>query len=744
MLMPQKPTGPSEHGMIKPKKRTRTDRSAVKAETPAPAEKPAKKPRVSAPKAEPAVEATSESAPKRERRSRRKPKVMPKTEIDPAQASAPKPVEERDETPAPRSRKRPTRTHAPESETHTPEDAPIESRDVAPADNASSDDDGEGKPRRRRRRGGRGRKRNDNAEQAEQTAESGERDADASDERPARERDERPEPVGEDDEDQPKRSRRRRRGGRGRRGGEERSEGGRSEDSRDSDERAPREVRTSRTERAEREESDAPKSRGERSRARLSDEPVVFDADAEYDPDVFADHTYDEMEIRGSVLKGIHACGFNRPTHIQDRLIPVALTGKDVIGQAKTGTGKTAAFSIPALCLAERGVAFQTVILAPTRELAIQITREIEELGRATPIKACAVYGGQPIPVQKKKLEQNPEIIVATPGRLMDMYEHNNIHFRNVKQVILDEVDRMLDIGFRDDIKKILRNVKTDHQTIFVSATISDEIETLARSFMTDPERLTLTAGALTVQLVDQQYVPCENWYKRRLLRHLLTHEEPALTVVFCRTKATVDRVAQYLCDKRIDTLAIHGDMPQGKRNSVMEKLRGGKLSVLVASDLAARGLDVDDITHVINYDVPEDPEVYVHRIGRTARAGRRGHAWTFVLPDQGDLLTQIEHLTNVEITRLEYDDFDPGEPPADIRAERKKKVQSKERAEKMVSRLAGPNVPKAAANANDPRFPGGVVPTKLPPKMVRGKVNTTRGMKQMRAAELKDKKVEE
>ena len=521
-----------------------------------------------------------------------------------------------------------------------------------------------------------------------------------------------------DGEDKPKR-RRRRRGGRGR--GKRSEEGGEPRDDRE-----PREPR---------DEGDRPAP---------SNEPVTFDPDAEYDPDVFAGVTYDEMPIRNSVLKGIHACGFNRPTHIQHQLIPIALEGHDVLGQAKTGTGKTAAFSIPALCSAERGKEFQTLILAPTRELAIQISAEIAALGGATPIKSVAIYGGQPIPIQKKKLEQHPEIIVATPGRLMDMYEHRNIHFNNVRQVILDEVDRMLDIGFRDDIKKILKNVRTEHQTIFVSATISEEIEKLAHTFMTDPQRLQLTSGALTVQLVDQHYVPCEPWYKRRLLLHLLRHEDPALTVIFCRTKATVDRCAKYLRDKKIDAQAIHGDLPQSKRNAVMRSLRDGKLSVLVASDLAARGLDVENITHVINYDLPEDPEVYVHRIGRTARAGRRGHAWSLVQSDQGDLLTQIEMLTNVEVTRLEYPDFEVGEPPADIRKERDDKKARLEQAESAPSRLADPDLPASGAANDAARFPGGVVPTKLPPRMVRGKVNTTRGMKQMRDATSADKPAEE
>jgi len=718
---------PSVDKMIKPPKRRRRAGSPSAA---APA-KPA-------PKAK--TEAASESRPA--------PKPAPQAKAqEPDAPASPAKAPEGDSS-RPRRGSRTSPKNAPASV------APDATKPVEPvaSSDAGEDEGQDDAPRRSRRRSGRGgRGRRNGSEQAAERGEQGgagddgestgiqSRDDDEAviDEDRAERRSESAD-DGEGGEGGGKRRRRRRGGRRRRRRSGEGEDGAPAPEPRDREREQP----SSRADEDFENEDDreAPEERPrvrERSetRERTPSDEVSFDPDAEYDPDVFADKTYDQLPIRNSVLKGIHACGFNRPTHIQDRLIPIALEGRDVLGQAKTGTGKTAAFSIPALCAAERGVPFQTIILAPTRELAIQISAEITALGENTPIRNCAVYGGQPIPIQKKKLEQNPEIIVATPGRLMDMFEHRNLHFRNVRQVILDEVDRMLDIGFREDIRKILKSIKTDHQTIFVSATISEEIETLARQFMTNPERLTLTAGALTVQLVDQHYVPCENWYKRRILLHLLKHEEPALTVVFCRTKATVDRVAKYLGEKGIDTQAIHGDMPQSKRNAVMKKLRGGDLSVLVASDLAARGLDVDDITHVINYDLPEDPEVYVHRIGRTARAGRRGHAWSLVLPDQGELLTQIEQLTNVEVTRLEYPDFDPGDPPSDIAAERREKQEKKQRAESMVSRLAGPGVPKKAA-ANDPRFPGGVVPAKLPPKLIRGKVNTSRGMRQLRALE--------
>ena len=264
-------------------------------------------------------------------------------------------------------------------------------------------------------------------------------------------------------------------------------------------------------------------------------------------------------------------------------------------------------------------------------------------------------------------------------------------------------------------------------QTIFVSATISPEIERLARQYMNDPEKLVLTTSSkLTVANVKQRYFAVQPWDKNRLLVHLLKHEDPALTLVFCRTKSTVDGLTSYLNRKKIDANAIHGDMYQSKRNKVMSRLRQGELSVLVASDLAARGLDVDDITHVINYDLPEDPEVYVHRIGRTARAGKDGIAWSFLTPAQGDLLTAIEMLTNVEIPEQEYDDFKPSEPPPEIRAraEREAERQAAVRAEQNRAKQQLPS----DKESHDPNlFPGGVVPVARPAKRMGGRLRSRR-----------------
>ena len=467
---------------------------------------------------------------------------------------------------------------------------------------------------------------------------------------------------------------------------------------------------------------------------------VDAEISAEQWEEVFQNGTFEQLGLRNSVLKGIEAAGFKSPTKIQATLIPLIMSGKDVLGQSRTGTGKTAAFGLPLFHMAQREVPFQSLILAPTRELAVQIADELASLGQFTPIRVSAVYGGQNIGVQAQHLNKGPEIIVATPGRLMDMVQRGHIHLNNVRFVVLDEVDRMLDIGFRDDIKKILSHIRTDHQTVFVSATISEEIERLGRTFMKkDAEKMVTTGGSLTVSLVDQHYISVQPWDKRRLLLHLLTHEEPDLTVVFCRMKRTVDEVARYLVERKIDAHAIHGDMYQGKRNSVMRRLRAGQLGVLVASDLASRGLDVDDISHVINYDLPEDPEIYIHRIGRTARAGRRGVAWAFVTPDQGPLLTEIEHLANTHIPEKKYPDFQPGPLPASVAAQRDRDAKRTEQV-RSVSRMAPPKEApaQAAAAAPDPnRFPGGVVPTKLPPKMMQGRVRTARSMKQMVAEKL-------
>lgn len=481
------------------------------------------------------------------------------------------------------------------------------------------------------------------------------------------------------------------------------------------------------------EQQDLDEATGEKRGRRPKAPKPVVKAD---NPEVFnLEQTFDDLGLPEQVLRGVKEAGFDRPTRIQAGLIPAMLDGRDVLGQAKTGTGKTAAFGLPLLSLCEPGVKNQALVLAPTRELAIQIVDEINELGKHTKLRAMAVYGGQSIRVQAERLKKGAEIIVATPGRVMDMADRGHLSFSGVRFAVLDEVDRMLDIGFRDDIRKILRKCPSERQTVVVSATISGEIEELARRYMRKSEKVETGGGSLTVSLVKQYYLTVDPWDKKRLLHHLLTHEEPALTVVFCRLKKSVDSLAKYLTNKKIDAFPIHGDMSQSQRNRTMSRLREGDLAVLIASDLASRGLDVEGISHVINYDLPEDPDLYIHRIGRTARAGRGGVAWSLVTPAQGKLLTQIENLINAEIPKLDYPDFEHrpqpddwtpeptgGRPPVVIEGAIKQ-------ARNRYQPLPPPDRAKVVKLGDkvEDKFPGGVVPSKLPPKRIQGRVRTSR-----------------
>jgi len=443
--------------------------------------------------------------------------------------------------------------------------------------------------------------------------------------------------------------------------------------------------------------------------------------------------TFRDLGLSDSVLKGIESAGFVHPTHIQNRLIRAALQGKDILGQAKTGTGKTAAFGLPILHMAQTDLPMQALVLTPTRELAAQVTAELEELGRHTPIRATCIIGGESMRQQSRAIERGAQIMVGTPGRIMDMQGRGQIHFKNIHFVVLDEVDRMLDIGFRDDIRRILKATPDRRQTFFVSATISSEIETLARSFMNDDaEKIVTASGSLTVSLVDQKYIAVEPWDKPQHILYLIKHEKPDTTVIFCRTKATVHRLTRYLRDHGVNCREIHGDLIQKKRTKVMESLRKGGVDVLVASDLAARGLDVEHISHVINYDLPDDPELYIHRIGRTARAGRRGTAWSFVTPEQGKLLTEIEKLTGVLIDKVEYRGFRPGPVPADVAEQRKRDqrpVSTTTPAQRLAERAAPSAVPSDQLSPEElaAMFPGGVVPKGPPPRTLGSRFRTRR-----------------
>lgn len=438
-------------------------------------------------------------------------------------------------------------------------------------------------------------------------------------------------------------------------------------------------------------------------------------------------------------------------------LIPRALTGVDLLGQARTGTGKTASFAIPLLSMCNKGTATQAIVLVPTRELAVQVESEFQRLGQYTPIRTCAVYGGQKIAAQMKHLKHHPEILIGTPGRVIDLLDRRIINFDDIRFVVLDEVDRMLDIGFRDDIRNMLSRIRRPdysnpedsapeagvqkpaeeekgHQTIFVSATISPEIEKLSRLYMRNPEKL-IAPGAddkPTVEKVEQYYFPVQPWDKYRLLKKLLLHENPELAIVFCRTKRGAEKVARRLHSDGIECREIHGNLAQNKRDSVMKSFRHGKFDVLVATDLASRGIDVADISHIINYDIPEDPEAYVHRVGRTARMGAGGKAFTFVAKDQGDELTKVEGLINMVIPVATLEGWEPSPPPADW-TETKPGPVDPANSPPVVSRFERPYNPGGASSAGAASTPGAPSPIALPPRTAGSKIPLNRRHKRRR-----------
>ncbi len=360
------------------------------------------------------------------------------------------------------------------------------------------------------------------------------------------------------------------------------------------------------------------------------------------------------MGLLPPLLTALRRLKFEQPTDIQRELIPHALAGRDVLGQARTGTGKTAAFGLPLLQRIEPRHGVQALVLVPTRELAVQVDEHVRELARDTPLKTVAVLGGRGIKQQVDALQAGAEIVIGTPGRVLDLMHRKALKLEGIRVAVLDEVDRMLDIGFRDDIRRILKTITHPHQTIFVSATLDDEIQKLARSFMDNPVEVNVSRDMLTVENVDQSFVTVDPRDKFPTLVGLLKHEAPTLAIIFTNTKHKARRVAQTLRKEGIDCREIHGDLVQERRERVMKSFRTQRTRVLVATDLASRGLDVLDISHIVNYDIPEDSSAYVHRIGRTARMGKAGRAITFVTREEGHLLTEVEKLINKELPRFE------------------------------------------------------------------------------------------
>lgn len=370
--------------------------------------------------------------------------------------------------------------------------------------------------------------------------------------------------------------------------------------------------------------------------------------------------TFNDFGLREEVIRAVANMGFEEATSVQEKTIPIGMQGKDLIGQAQTGTGKTAAFGIT---LMERLNAaegqIQAVVLTPTRELAVQVAEELNKIGQFMGVRSLPIYGGQDINRQLKALKKKPRIIVATPGRFMDHMRRRTIRLDAIKMVVLDEADEMLNMGFIDDIETILKEMPTERQTMLFSATMPKPIQALAQKFMHSPELIAVRPKEVTVPNIIQEYMEVPDRQKFDVLCRLLDIHSAELSIVFGRTKRRVDELAEALSKRGYEAEGIHGDLSQGKRDSVMRKFREGTIEVLVATDVAARGLDISGVTHVYNFDIPQDPESYVHRIGRTGRAGKKGLAITFVIPREMSHLKAIERLANKKIKRKAIPTFD-------------------------------------------------------------------------------------
>jgi ATP-dependent RNA helicase DeaD len=372
------------------------------------------------------------------------------------------------------------------------------------------------------------------------------------------------------------------------------------------------------------------------------------------------------------MLSALTQAAYLEPTPVQAGLIPRALAGIDVIGQARTGTGKTAAFAVPILeRLEHRGKAAppQALVLVPTRELAVQVREEFEKLAHGRRTHCVPVYGGKPIRGQIAKLQSGADVVVGTPGRVLDLIGRSSLNLESIRIVVLDEADRMLDIGFRPDIEKILRRCPKERQTMLFSATVAPPIERLAQKYMHDPEMLDYSPKSMAVDTIDQYYFSVDQERKFDLLVRLLKREKPEQAIVFCRTKRGTDRVFRNLSKKVDGVDAIHGDMEQRVRDRVMKSFRAGEIRILVATDVVGRGIDVTRISHIINYDIPQASDDYVHRVGRTGRMGREGIAYTFVTTEEGGELTRIEILINRQLKRGEIEGFSATAPPPAVAA---------------------------------------------------------------------------
>jgi len=360
-----------------------------------------------------------------------------------------------------------------------------------------------------------------------------------------------------------------------------------------------------------------------------------------------------ELGLAEDLVKSVDDAGFEEPTPVQREAIPLLLAGRDVIAQAQTGTGKTAAFALPIIQrLSGESHDPKALVLTPTRELAIQVAQAMHQFGKRRGTTVLAVYGGQPIDRQLRALRHPVDVVVGTPGRVMDHMRRETLRLSSVRTVILDEADEMLDMGFVEDIEWILERTPEDHQTALFSATMPNRVAQLARSYLHDPKRIVIESESMTVPQTEQAYYEVMPRAKLEALTRVLDLEVPSSAIIFCRTKREVDELTEQLQARGYPAEALHGDLSQTQRDRVMARFRSGQDEILVATDVASRGLDVENISHVINYDIPGDTESYVHRIGRTGRAGKTGIAITLTTPRERRHLRSIEHATGQRIER--------------------------------------------------------------------------------------------
>jgi ATP-dependent RNA helicase DeaD len=362
--------------------------------------------------------------------------------------------------------------------------------------------------------------------------------------------------------------------------------------------------------------------------------------------------TFADLGLSEAILEALSHLGYERPTPIQEQTIPALLQGRDIIGQAQTGTGKTAAFGLPLLEYIDTDSdEVQALVVTPTRELCIQVTQALRAYGARKGVKVVACFGGAPIRTQTAQLKEGAQVVVGTPGRLMDLISRHVLFLTDARYVVLDEADEMLDLGFIEDIEFILARAPSGRQTALFSATMAPEIRKIADTFMYDPELIKVKAPTLTVDTVEQFYAVVDEREKPDALAQIVRDEKPDQAIIFVRTKIGADRLARNLGDRGVRVKALHGDMTQGQRDGVMLAFKGERERLLVATDVAARGLDISGVTHVFNYDPPNSPDVYVHRIGRTGRVGRSGRAITLVTPKQRKEIAVIEKHAKTELS---------------------------------------------------------------------------------------------